>query len=324
MMQLSILAFSFLLIGWMYHLASRRPRPLPPLPTIEPASASRREELLRDAAQELAWRRLSPLPRDARALRLLRPLLRCSDQLPALSFLRDNGHNLLMPLIATRDALLHAPRLPAAVRGLPRMLTLCRRYLMCGGSMERDLLLDTLSLWQEAAALTLQERLQLPLCVRSALCDQLADVLANLHHAVEEVRRGRNLGRRLIRSHRPMELLNKQHLSLTEAQAMLAYLTECRETTLLTVLEERMRQDNYSMQQLSEDHASNRSCLIIWPGSSPAFSLWTKWIGPPCRSPLIPFTSCSCTILPGRIPAWTPTAVCCTVSGSPIFPGCSR
>jgi len=261
MMQLSILAFSFLLIGWMYHLASRRPRPLPPLPTIEPASASRREELLRDAAQELAWRRLSPLPRDARALRLLRPLLRCSDQLPALSFLRDNGHNLLMPLIATRDALLHAPRLPAAVRGLPRMLTLCRRYLMCGGSMERDLLLDTLSLWQEAAALTLQERLQLPLCVRSALCDQLADVLANLHHAVEEVRRGRNLGRRLIRSHRPMELLNKQHLSLTEAQAMLAYLTECRETTLLTVLEERMRQDNYSMQQLSEDHARQQSLL---------------------------------------------------------------
>ena len=261
MVQLCILAISCLLVWLMARSVFVRRRPLPPLPEIEPLPQDRRQTHFYVTASNLPWQRRTAVRMDARVLPLLHRLLRSKEQLAALSYLRDNGRGLLMPLMAAAQELRHAPRLPGAASGLPRMMHLCQRYLLTGGTMQAQELLAALEAFHSGCSLTLQEQLHLPLCMRICLADQLADVLENLRRALLDTRRGQQLARRLVRSRRPMELLNQQHLSVAETQAMLTFLTDQRETTLLASLEERMARDGYSTARLAEDHARQQAVM---------------------------------------------------------------
>ena len=259
MVQLVVLAGSFVLIGLLLMLVSRRRGPLPPLPATEPFAPEHLKQQLRAAMQSLPWQRLAPLPRERRALPLLRRLLRSHVHLASLTFLQERSREMYFTLLSLRKG--PCPRLPATSAGTPRMLALCRRYLALGGSMDASHLLDFLSACQDSGALTLHERLHLPLCMGTALAEQLTTVLRHLLLASAENRQGIRLASRLSRARRPMELLNSQHLSLTASQAMVFHLQERHEAALLAALEERMRQADYSLLRLAQEHAAQQAML---------------------------------------------------------------
>lgn len=259
MAQLSILAISLVLLGLLSRLALHRRRPIPPLPSITPMAPERRQTHFRVIAAGLPWQRYVPLRRDGRALRALHKLLRSTEALPALDHLRDNGRSLFMPLMALAQQPL--PRLPATASGAPRMLHLAQEYLLSGCDASAPALLEAMEAFHNGAPLTLQERLCFPLCLRLALTDQLSAVLANLSQSVAEARHGRQLAARLRKARRPMELLNDQHLSITETQAMLTQLTAYQEHTLLAALEERMAQDHYTPDMVAGQYAHQQAVL---------------------------------------------------------------
>lgn len=261
MAQLSILAISFVLIWLIARSIFVRRRPLPPLPEMHFNSSERQQTHFYVSAANIPWQRRAPLRWDGRTLSLMRRLLRSTDQLASLAYLRDNSRGLLMPLMATAQELRHPPRLPASASGIPRMVQLCQHYLHTGGTMNADALLSALGAFQAGASLTLEEQLQLPLCLRVCLAEQLSDVLENLSQSLLDTRHGQQLARRLTRSRRPMELLNQQHLSIAETQAMLTYLFDYRENTLLAALEERMARDGYSAARVSEEHARQQAVI---------------------------------------------------------------
>ena len=259
MARLFILALAFLSLGWILRRTQHKRRPIPPLPEIIPLAADRLQTHLRVTAAALPWQRYAPLRRDLRALRLMHRLLRSDEQLPALSYLRDNSRSLYMPLMALAQQT--GPRLPAPSANAPRMLLLAQDYLLSGGNVTAAGMLAALEAYQSGTPLTLQERLAFPLCMRHALAHQLGDVLENLSLSLHETLHGQRLAHRLRRSRRPMQLLNGQHLSLTETQAVLTQLSAWREHSLLTVLEERMAQDHFSSDMVAEQHARQQAVL---------------------------------------------------------------
>lgn len=260
MAQLFILLVSLLLIG-LLALVMRRRRPVPPLPQIESLSASRLEAHLRVAAGSLPWQRWRRLPRQLPSIRLLNSLLRSRGDLPALAYLQNCGRTLLLQLMSLQEQLRKAPPLPAPAMGAPRLLHLCQRYLLLGGSTGAKELLATMGHVQADVGLTLDERLLLPLGLRLALTQQLETVLANLRLCLEEHQRGLRLAKQLRHARRPMQLLSAHRLTLTETQAMLLHLTACQETSLLASIEERMTQEHFSLQQVMEQHTHHQTLL---------------------------------------------------------------
>lgn len=259
MVRLFILVLAFLFLGWIVRRSLHKPRPIPPLPEIVPLASDRLQTHLRVTAAALPWQRYAPLRRDTRALRLMHQLLRSDEQLPALGYLRDNSRSLYMPLMSLAQQ--PCPRLPAPSANAPRMLLLAQDYLLSGGKTTASGMLAALDACQSGTALTLQERLAFPLCLRHALAHQLGDVLENLTLALHETINGQRLAQRLRRSRRPMQLLNGQHLSLTETLAMLTQLSAWHEHSLLTVLEERMAQDGFTPDMVAERHARQEAVL---------------------------------------------------------------
>lgn len=260
MAQLFILLVSFLFIG-LLALAVRRHKPAPPLPQLESLPSPRLESHLRVAAAAMPWQRRRRLPRRIPCIRLLNRLLRSKGSLPALTYLQDHGRSLLLQLMSLGGQLRHAPALPAPALGAPRLLHLCQRYSLLGGSTEARDLLSAAEHIQADAGLTLDERLLLPLGLRLALAQQLEAVLAHLHLCLTEYQRGLLLAKRLRRARRPMQLLSNRRLTLTETQAMLAHLTACQESSLLASIEERMAQEHFSSQQVMEQHTHHQTML---------------------------------------------------------------
>ncbi|MBR2718611.1 MAG: DUF3131 domain-containing protein [Clostridia bacterium] len=259
MVQLVVLAISFLLIGTLLALALRRSKKLPPLPCVEPLSPDSMEKQLHTAMQALPWQRLAPLPRDLHIFTLLKRLIRCPENLASLVFLRENSrafHLALFSLFAKRHA-----RLPAPRGGSPRLLSLCRRYISLGGGMEPDRLLAFLSACHESGPLTLRERRSLPLCMSTALAEQLSVLLRHLLLYAGESAAGRRLVHRLIRVRRPMELLSSRHLTITATHSMIQHLQRRHEAALLSALEERMRQADYSLLRVAQEHAAHQAVL---------------------------------------------------------------
>lgn len=261
MAQLFILLVSLCLIGLVAALVYRRRKPVPPLPQVEPLPPQRLASRLRVVALGLPWQRRRALPHRIPALGLMERLLRKRCDLPALHSLQENGRAWLMALLSLKQALRRGPRLPAPALGQPRMLQLCQRYLLSGGSTRAEDLLTAVKTIQQSCPLTLCERLHLPLCLQVALAQQLSAVLENLSLCVKETRQGEQLGKRLCHARKPMQLLRGWRLSLAQTEGMVAFLTQRQETALLSGISQRMGQEHFSLQELSEQHARQQTLL---------------------------------------------------------------
>ena len=258
MAQLVVLFFSLALILPLTLRALSRRTP-PSLPRREADPPGRLRPRLRHQAREIVCKAASRPRMERRASALLQRLLRCRDPLPALGELRENGRALLLPLLALRQKVLHAPRLPADRIGTPRMLRLSMEYVRLGGRMDAASLLSALSAWQEGAQLTLAERLSLPLCLRIALAGHLADLLENLAFDLKEARLGRLLARRLPRLRHPMAYLQSRQLSLPAVHALLTGLREGRCAALLSAMDELLEKADYSASRIAELFAQRQA-----------------------------------------------------------------
>lgn len=257
MVQLVVLSGAFLLMGFILFAAFRRRKAPPPLPEIQHLNPEELEKHLLVAARSQSCKRtLRPiLPRGVQ--KLAQRILRCRETLAPLAYLHENGCEFLLALLTLRSNLRSLPRLPGSQE--PRMQSLCRRYLALGGDAGAAHLLAFLSACQSGCTLTLRERLHLPECLGAVLAEHLHAALLALLQSIIETRRGARLAHRLSRVRRPMELLNAQRLSTTETQAMVHWLQAHHQAALLAAIEGRMRQADYSLLQLAEDHAAHQA-----------------------------------------------------------------
>lgn len=262
MVQLSILAISFLLIWWIVRSVFIRRRGSFSCPESSISSVSPPQTQFDVSLFQEVTHRTVPLRISNQLLRLFHHLLRSSASFASLDFLRENSRSLLMPLMHLADQLRHAPHLPCAPTGSPRMLLLCRHHLLHGGSVDAASLLDLLEAHQPTAGLTHVERLQLPLCLRVCLAEQLHTALLEVMQSAREIQFGQRLARHLTKARRPMALLNAQHLSIAATQAMLTHFRAHQENSLLAALEERMGQDGSSAAWVADQYAQQQSALV--------------------------------------------------------------
>ncbi len=192
------------------------------------------------------------------ALRLLRRALREPSPSAGLAAATENGRYLLTALSALNAELRAAPPLPAAGNGEARM-TLLSRELLRAAPVTPDAMLSALDAWQERGVTTRDERMTLPLCMRAALADALADTLRALLQDAADERRGRRLARRAASARRPMRLLIASRLTLSETDALLNALRDDGQDALLAALDDLLREAGQTASDVADLYARRQT-----------------------------------------------------------------
>lgn len=192
------------------------------------------------------------------ALRLLRRALREPSPSTGLAAATDNGRYLLTALAALEADLRACPPLPATGRGEARMMLLSRELLRVA-PVTPEVMLSALDAWQERGVTTRDERMALPLCMRTALADALSDTLRSLLQDAAHEKRGRRLARRAASVRRPMRLLTASRLTLSETDALLQALRDAGQETLLVAMDELLREAGQTGADIADLYARRQA-----------------------------------------------------------------
>lgn len=237
----------FIVLAWLSH---RRPRVAEPAhPAGEDVSSAAADLALRTPITRRAHLRASGQP-----LRLISMLLRVSAPCAGWEMLHQHGRELTLLLLALRRDLRSCPALPAGAQQAPRMLLLGRMLACHGAPCDAAALNEAIVAWDETSATTHEERMLLPLCTRVALSEQLQETLQALHHDLQDAQRGQQLARRILRSRRPVRLLQRTLLTPACSQALLSCLRQTQHAEFLSGVEEYLAQRGLSSAEIAQKH----------------------------------------------------------------------